>query len=136
MKRTVYLFIIIISIFVFAILGREFIIKNNQRYNDTRQAEVHQIVLKGDLPAMDSERPNLMGGIVVDANERFEHRFFYVSIYNNRVTLFNMYGSICYETGIPMESIGLGMRKLLIKDVYFDSIYDANRFIDSLKMTR
>ena len=59
-----------------------------------------------------------------------------MSIYNNRVTLFNMYGSICYETGIPMESIGLGMRKLLIKDVYFDSIYDANRFIGSLKMMK
>lgn len=133
MKRTVYLFIIIISIFVFAFFCREFVIKNNQRYNDMRQAGIHKIKLKDDLPAIDNDHTDLMGGIVVDTSEGFEHRFFYVSIYNDRVTVFNMYGSICYETGIPMESLELEMRKLIVKGVYFDSIYDANKLIDTLK---
>ena len=132
MKRTVYLFIIIISIFAFAFFCREFVLKSNRQYNDMGQTTRRSEKEEEDVIAMDNAYADLMGGIVVGAEAGFEHRFFYVGLYDGRVTVFNRYGSICYETGIPFESVDIRIRKCISKRIYFDDIKDAENFVASI----
>ena len=137
MKRAVYLFIIIISIFAFAFFCREVVLQSNRQYNDMGQrshrSEKEKEKEKEDMIAMDNASPDLKGGIVVGAEAEFEHRFFYVGLYNGCVTVFNRYGSICFETGIPFESVDIRIRKFLSKRIYFEAIADAEKFVVSIE---
>ena len=133
MKRAVYLFIIIISIFAFAFFCREVVLQINRQYNDMGQRSHRSEKEKEDMIAMDNASPDLMGGIVVGAEAEFEHRFFYVGLYNGCVTVFNRYGSICFETGIPFESVDIRIRKCLSKRIYFEDIADAEKFVVSIE---
>lgn len=67
MKRAVYLFIIIISIFAFAFFCREVVLQSNRQYNDMGQRSHRSEKEKEDMIAMDNASPDLMGGIVVGA---------------------------------------------------------------------
>ena len=137
MKRTVYLFIIIISIFAVAFLCRELAALNNKKSNDDRKRIYQDIScvkgLSNELQTIEADYSNLYGGLVVDSATGFYHRFFYVGVYDGRVTIFNMYGSICRETGVPIDAVEIKYRTMISKGVYFENISDATEFIDRIK---
>ena len=137
MKRSVYLFIIIISIFAIAFLCRELVMLNGSRNNDDIK-RIHQDIsyVNGSsqkLQTMEADYCDLYGGLVVDPEAGFYHRYFYVRVYNGQVTIFNMYGSICRETGVPIEAVKIKYRKVISRGVYFESISDAEEFVDRIK---
>lgn len=132
MKRTMYLFIIIISIFAFAIVCREFIARNNEQTNDSCHIPYVRD-MKMDDQIVQVPYTKLMGGIVIDSTSGFDHRFFYVSVYNRYVAIFNGCGSLCYETGIPLEYVDSALRKCIIKGIYFEDIVEAKRFVELLR---
>ena len=108
LKRSVYLFIIIISIFAIAFLCRELVMLNGSRNNDDIK-RIHQDIsyVNGSSPKMqtiEADYCDLYGGLVVDPEAGFYHRYFYVRVYNGQVTIFNMYGSIFFIASIDISS--------------------------------
>lgn len=134
LRRFIYIFIIIIGSFVLSFISREFISEQRHEYNDAIcvYREFRAYAVQADKAVGADIYPDIQGGLVIDHATGFDHRYFYVTLYDDHVAVFNRYGSLCFPTGIVKDSIDIRLRKLLEKGLYFYELGDATNFVNSL----
>lgn len=131
MSRIMYFFVLITGAFVLSFISREnirsYVDAGNDKtciYREYSEGSGGDFSLSAGLVSSD-----LCGGIVMDADSDFEHRFFYVSSFEGYVAIFNCYGSLVRITDIVTENVRIEMRKLMSGRVYFETLGDVDEFL-------
>ncbi len=126
-----YFFVLITGTFVLSFISRENIrsyvdVGNDKTciYREYSEGSGGDFSLSAGLVSSD-----LCGGIVMDADSDFEHRFFYVSSFEGYVAVFNCYGSLVRITDIVAENVRIEMREVISERVYFETLGDVDEFL-------
>lgn len=133
MKRILYICVIIGSVTFFSFIVRESILRQSKKYNDRQDLYIYYREYEDGTDHFTTE--TYSSAIYARMHSADEDDLsccrFLVKSYHGHIAIFNLCGSLCRETAIVVDGLDNENRNLMLKGVYFHSMEDVEKYINT-----